>query len=84
MSGAVVGNMLVDLWESVREHIPEKKREDVAATMIEVLLNHDFIENVKELEEAMGTDIDLDAAIVLITEEHGNPMEVEDLDEYDE
>lgn len=84
MTNAVVGNMLVDLWETVREHIPEKKREDVAAAMIEVLLDHDFIEDVKELEEAMGTDIDLDAAIVLITEEHGNPVEEEDLENYDE
>ena len=84
MSNAVVGNMLVDLWETVREHIPEKKREDVAAAMIEVLLNHNFIEDVKDLEEAKGTDIDLDDAIDLISEENSNPIDIEELDSYDE
>ena len=83
MTNAVVGNMLVDLWEAVREHIPEKKREDVAAAMIEVLLDHDFIEDIKELEDAIGTDIDLDDAIRLITEEHAEPKIEEEL-EYDE
>ena len=83
MTNAVVGNMLVDLWETVREHIPEKKREDVAAAMIEVLLDHDFIENVEELEEALGTDIDLDAAITTIIEEHEEPV-AEEEQEYDE
>jgi len=71
MSNAVVGNMLVDLWESVREQIPEKKREDIAAAMIEVLLDHNFIEEVEDLKEARGTDGDLDSAIDLILEDHG-------------
>lgn len=80
MSNAVVGNMLVDLWETVREHIDKKKREDVAAAMIEVLLNHDFIEEVKELEEALGTDPDLDEAIALVTSEQADPSTDEDVD----
>jgi len=84
MTSAVVGNMIVDLWECVREHIPEKKREDVAAAMIEVLLDHNFVEDVKDLEDAKGTDIDLDDAIDLVVEEHGEPIVEEDLEAYDE
>lgn len=81
-SSDLVGNMLVDLWESVRGHIKDKEREEAVCAMIEVLLDHNFIEDVAEIESASGTDIDLDAAIVTMLEEYGDP-EVPELEEFD-
>ena len=37
-------------------------------------MDHDYIENATDLEEASGTDIDLDAAILLVIEEHANQL----------
>ena len=39
-------------------------------------MSNKFIEDVKELEEARGTDIDLDDAIDLVIEEHGTVIEI--------
>jgi hypothetical protein len=83
MSSNLIANMVVDLWESVREQIPEKKREDIAAAMLEVLLDHHVIEDIKDLEEARGSDTYLDGAIDLLLEEHGVGEEIEESD-YDE
>lgn len=84
MSSNLISNMVVDLWESVRDQIPEKKREDIAAAMLEVLLDHHIIEEVKDIEEAKGSDTYLDGAIDLIIEEHSVEEETEEDEDYDE
>ena len=63
-------NLVVSIWEVVREHIPEKKREDVATHLLEVLMKYDVVEDVKDLGDATGVDDYLDAAITILVEEH--------------
>jgi hypothetical protein len=84
MSSNLTANMVVDLWESVREQVPEKKREDIAAAMLEVLLDHHIIEDIKDLEEARGSDTYLDGAIDLLLEEHEDGTDESTEEEYEE
>lgn len=83
MSSNLTANMIVDLWESVRDQIPEKKREDIAAAMLEVLLDHHIIEQVKDIEDAKGSDTYLDEAIDLIFEEHVATDDSEETEDYE-
>ena len=81
-----ISSLITSLWDSVKEHIPEKKQEDIAACMIEALIRNDVIENVNELDVVIGADPTLDGAIALIIEEQSETGDIGEqfADEYDE
>ena len=81
MSVIDVCNVLTTVWDCVKEHIPEKKQEDVGASIIEALMKADVIEDVKELELAIGVDHALDESIKLILEEYADNTRDDD-DDY--
>jgi hypothetical protein len=53
--------MIADIWTLVVEHIPEKSRDDVAASFVNTLLDYGIKESV--LQSLLGVDPHLDAAI---------------------
>ncbi len=74
-------NLIVSLWESIKDNIPDKKRDDVATHILEVLLRYDVVEDVKDLEDALGADEHLDVAIGILVEEHDEYDDSHDFDE---
>jgi hypothetical protein len=53
--------MIADIWTLVVEHIPEKSRDDVAASFVNTLLDYGIKESV--LQSLIGVDGYLDEAI---------------------
>jgi hypothetical protein len=71
--------MIADLWTLVVEHIPEKERDDVAASFVNTLLDYGIKEST--LQSLLGVDTYLDGAIEYSID--GEEIE-EDDDYYDE
>jgi hypothetical protein len=71
--------MIADLWTLVVEHIPEKERDDVAASFVNTLLDYGIKEST--LQSLLGVDPYLDGAIEYSID--GEEIE-EDDDYYDE
>lgn len=71
-------DLLADLWLGVIEHVPEKKRADVAADFINTLIDY----NIKEttLTSMLGVDPYLDVAINYVID--GVEIEDEKEDDY--
>lgn len=61
--------IILGVWETVRVHIPEKKRSDAAIEFVQILKKNDF-----EYEDLMSLDHEifpeLTAAIDLVFEEY--------------
>lgn len=51
---------VVDLWESIKDHLPIKSRAEVILNILEVLQDNDV--EISDHEELKGVDDDLDEA----------------------
>lgn len=54
-------DLIVDIWNTFIEHVPEKIKKDIACDFVNVLLDNGVKESV--LEGLIGVDSHLDAAI---------------------
>ena len=74
-------DLIVDIWNTFIEHVPEKAKKDIAYDFINVLLDNGVKESV--LEGLIGVDSHLDAAIEYAIDGSGEEEE-EDLDYYED
>jgi hypothetical protein len=74
-------DLIVDIWNTFIEHVPEKAKKDIAYDFINVLLDNGVKESV--LEGLIGVDGHLDAAIEYAID-GGSEEEEEDLDFYED
>lgn len=75
--------LIFDIWDLLRDNIPEKSRGPAADQFIDFLIGKDVETDV--LEGLLGYDPHLDSAIQLVLEEQSENDEDEDYDEdYDE
>jgi hypothetical protein len=71
-------SLIVEVWDTFREYIPEKNREVAAHQYVDYLLGKDM--EVAALEAVMGYDPHLDLAIKAVVDEES---EYEDEDDSD-
>ena len=71
-------DLIADLWSVVIEHIPEKKRADVATDFVNTLIDYGIKEST--LDGLLGVDAYLDNAIDYVVD--GEELAEED-DDYD-
>lgn len=71
-------SLIVEVWDTFREYIPEKNREVAAHQYVDYLLGKDM--EVAALEAVMGYDPHLDVAIKAVVDEES---EYEDEDDSD-
>lgn len=77
--------LIFEIWDTFREHIPEKGRAIAAEQFVDFLVNKDV--DVDAFEGLLGYDSYLDTAIQLVLEEHQNldsEDEFEDFGDDDE
>lgn len=77
--------LIFEVWDTFREHIPEKGRGIAAEQYVDFLVSKDV--DIDTFEGLMGYDSHLDTAIQLILEEHQNldsEDEFEDFGDDDE
>lgn len=67
-------SLIIEIWDTFKEYVPEKNRDDAATHYVDWLLGKDF--SSADLEDFMGYDPHLDEAISAITSD-------EDYDEED-
>jgi hypothetical protein len=75
--------LIIEVWETFKDYIPEKTRETAANQYVDFLLGKDV--ETSDLEGVLGYDPHLDAAIELVLGEQGE--DDEELDDdwgYDE
>jgi len=74
---------IIELWDTFKDYIPEKSRNDAAGHFVDFLLSRDVSKGT--LEDLMGNDPALDRAIDLVLEETEEEEEDEDEDNgYDD
>ena len=71
--------LIIEIWDTFRDNIPEKGRETAAAQFVDFLVGKDV--EIETLEGLLGYDPHLDSAIELVLEEHHG--EEETIDDYD-
>jgi hypothetical protein len=74
--------LIFEIWDTFRDHIPEKGRESAADQFVEFLLGNDV--DIETFEGLLGYDPHLDAAVELVLEELRNTGEEEEEDYSDE
>jgi hypothetical protein len=72
-------DLIADLWSVVVEHIPEKKRADVATDFVNTLMDYGIKEST--LDGLLGVDTYLDNAIDYVID--GEAIAEEEDDDYD-
>lgn len=74
--------MIIDIWDTFKEYMPEKNREAAANHFVDFLVGHD-VDN-STFENLLGYDSYLDAAIevVLNSEDELNDDDFEDDDSF--
>ena len=70
-------SLIIEMWDTFKEYIPEKNRETAANHYVDYLVGKDT--EVSILEGLMGYDPHLDAAIELVVE---HEVEEDEEDEY--
>lgn len=70
--------LIIEIWDTFRDNIPEKGRETAAAQFLDFLVSKDV--EVETLEGLLGYDPHLDGAIELVLEEHHGEEEI--IDDY--
>jgi hypothetical protein len=60
--------LIFEIWDTFRDHIPEKGREIAATQFVDFLVSKDV--EVDTFEGLLGYDPHLDTAVELILEEH--------------
>lgn len=61
-------SMILEIWETFKEYIPEKTRSDAATSLLRVLDDYDFGDNFAEIK---GEDKWLDDALVDYLDDDG-------------
>lgn len=76
--------LIIELWDTFKDYIPEKNRETAANQFVDYLLGKDV--DSSELEGVLGYDPHLDSAIELALGEDNYDDEEEEEDDwnYDE
>ena len=75
--------LIIDVWDTFKDYIPEKNRETAASHYVDFLVGQDI--ELSVLESVMGYDANLDSAIEIIVEEYKDEDDIdEDDDSYDE
>lgn len=67
-------DMIVEVWEVIRDVVPAAKREDAALRLLKV-----FEENGFDINEIEGEDSILDEALILLRDEEDGDDETEEL-----
>ena len=75
-------SLIMEVWDTFREYVPEKNREMAANQYVDFLLGKDVETSV--LEGLLGYDPHLDEAIKTALEDEGGNAEEEDYDSYEE
>jgi len=71
-------DLIIEIWDTFKEYVPEKNRDNAAAQFIDFLIGRDVEMSV--IEGLSGFDPHLDTAIETVLEESG----IEDEDEADD
>lgn len=71
--------LIFDIWDTFREHIPEKNRDAAAGQFVDFLLDQDV--DVETLEGLLGYDPHLDESIQSVLDEHSDDESEEDQEE---
>ena len=74
-------SLIIEIWDTFREYIPEKNRETAASQYVDFLVSKDV--ETESLEGLLGYDPALDDAIKLVLDENSDSDE-EDEDFEDE
>jgi hypothetical protein len=74
-------SLIIEIWDTFREYIPEKNRETAASQYVDFLVSKDV--EAESLEGLLGYDPALDDAIKLILDEN-TELDEDDLDFEDE
>ena len=74
-------SLIIEIWDTFREYIPEKNRETAASQYVDFLVSKDV--EAESLEGLLGYDPALDDAIKLVLDENTESDE-DDLDFEDE
>ena len=69
--------LIFEIWDTFRDHIPEKGRGTAADQFVDFLVGKDV--DIETLEGLLGYDPHLDTAVQLVLDEHKDSEE-----EYDE
>ena len=78
-------DVIIGIWDTFKEYVPEKNRENAAAQFIDFLLGRDI--ELSVIENLAGFDPHLDSAIELVVSEEGgydSEDDEEDRDRYEE
>ena len=78
-------DVIIGIWDTFKEYVPEKNRENAAAQFIDFLLGRDV--ELSVIENLAGFDPHLDSAIELVVDEEGgydSEEAEEDRDRYEE
>ena len=74
-------DLIIGLWDTFKDYIPEKNRETAANQFVDFLIGQDV--ELSVLESVTGYDPHLDTAIQLVIDEFSDEEEIED-DDYNE
>jgi hypothetical protein len=74
--------LIIEIWDTFRDYIPEKSRETAANQYVDYLLGKDI--ETSELEGVLGYDPHLDAAIELVLGEASEDGDDEEDFSYNE
>ena len=74
--------LIIEVWDTFRDYIPEKSRETAANQYVDYLLGKDV--ETSELEGVLGYDPHLDAAIQLVLSEADEDEDPEEDYSYEE
>jgi len=78
-------DVIIGIWDTFKEYVPEKNRENAAAQFIDFLLGRDV--ELSVIENLAGFDPHLDSAIELVVDEENGYDDDKDEDgdwEYEE
>jgi hypothetical protein len=72
--------LIIDVWDTFKDYIPEKNRETAASHYVDFLVGQDI--ELSVLESVMGYDANLDSAIEIIVEEYKDEADIDEDDDY--
>lgn len=71
--------LIIEIWDTFRDYIPEKSRETASNQFLDFLVGQDV--DVATLEGLMGYDPHLDSAIELVLADFRDEGDSDDIDE---
>jgi hypothetical protein len=74
-------DVIIGIWDTFKEYVPEKNRENAAAQFIDFLLGRDV--ELSVIENLAGFDPHLDSAIELVVDEEGGYDSEDDEEDRD-